>query len=65
MKSNPFVRSIPPEVVRQLWALVNNIRNSCGVVTLDDIVGKAEKTFGWTREDTEAYVKECADCRLL
>ncbi|CDW55327.1 MYND finger family protein [Trichuris trichiura] len=65
MKTNPFVRSIPPEVVRQLWALVKNIHNSCGVVTLEDIVGKAEKTFGWTREDTEAYVKECADCRLL
>ncbi|CDW59297.1 MYND finger family protein [Trichuris trichiura] len=65
MKRNPFIRSIPPEVVRQLWALVKNIHNSCGVVTLEDIVGKAEKTFGWTREDTEAYVKECADCRLL
>uniref|UniRef100_A0A5S6QU96 MYND-type domain-containing protein n=1 Tax=Trichuris muris TaxID=70415 RepID=A0A5S6QU96_TRIMR len=65
MKKNPFVRSIPPEVVRQLWALVNNIRNSCGIATLDDIVSKAEKTFGWTREDTEAYVRECADCHLL
>ncbi|KFD68649.1 hypothetical protein M514_03670 [Trichuris suis] len=65
MKTYTFIVSAPPKTVGQLWTLVNHIRCCNGIATLDDIVRKAEETFGWTRKDTMSYIDGCVDDHVL
>ncbi|KRX85533.1 Zinc finger MYND domain-containing protein 11, partial [Trichinella sp. T6] len=60
-----YSHTISPDVIRQLWAVINHLQGNSIEPTLNAISTKAEESFQWTFPETESNLVNCVNSKFL